>query len=150
MSQLKDLTPDRLIAHRQSRVGLGDRGHARGSVLDLHRHEGSSPGHVTTCKESEKEEGKEGDVAQDGDLSTAIKAKAVLTRSHGEFYNSCPKAVPEPGFCAEWVRLRKEPRREKRGSVDSVVPPGALPRARPRSYIKGNFKSATKRHVAPR
>ena len=47
-----------------------------------------------TCKESEKDEGKEGDVAQDDDLSTAIKAKAVLTRSHAEFYNSCLKAVP--------------------------------------------------------
>src|SRR3954471_13250196 len=26
--------------------------------------------------------------------------------------------------------------------------PGVLPRARPRPYIKGNFKSAAKRHVA--
>src|SRR4051794_26904018 len=39
MSQLEELAPDPLVAHRQSGVGLGDRGHARGSVLE-------PPGHV--------------------------------------------------------------------------------------------------------
>src|SRR3954447_21779205 len=69
----------------------------RGRRARGHRHEGSSPDHAATCKESQKEEGKEGDLAQNGDLSAAIKSKAVLTRSHAEFYNSCLKAVPVLG-----------------------------------------------------